>query len=87
MLYLTAMDAVLLTRSIYLSAKLSVSPVFRRKWSGVYEAIQDGNPPRPELMKLYIKQLSIPKQIILAGDHIARTRPITDKLRLCKNCQ
>lgn len=68
------MDAVLVTRSVYSFAELSVSPVFRRKWSSVYEAIQDGNPPRTELMKLYIKQLSCPEQIILAGDHTAWAR-------------
>jgi hypothetical protein len=46
------MDAVLVTRSVYSFAELSISPVFRRQWSSVYEAIQDGNPPRTELMKL-----------------------------------
>lgn len=69
------MDAVLVTRSVYSFAELSVSPVFRRKWSSVYEAIQDGNPPRTELMKLYIKQLPFSEQIILAGDHTAWARP------------
>ncbi|MBA3923308.1 MAG: hypothetical protein H0X31_17100, partial [Nostocaceae cyanobacterium] len=68
------MDAVLVTRSIYSFAELSISPVFRRQWSSVYEAIQDGNPPRIELMKLYIKQLPEIKQIVLAGDHTAWSR-------------
>jgi hypothetical protein len=47
------MDAVLVIRSMYSFAELSVSPVFRRKWSSVYvrvvsrrEAIQDSEPPR-----------------------------------------
>ena len=65
------MDAVLVTRSVYSFAELSVSLVFRRQWSSVYEAIQDGNPPRTELMKLYIKQLTLREQIVLAGDHTA----------------
>ena len=68
------MDAVLVTRSVYSFAELSVSPVFRRKWSSIYEAIQDGIPPRTELMKLYIKQLSSREQIVLAGDHTAWAR-------------
>jgi len=58
------MDAVLITRSVYSFVELSVSPVFRRRWSSVYEAIQDGNPPRTELMKLYIKQLKPREQIV-----------------------
>lgn len=57
-------DAVLITRSVDSFAELSVSPVFRRQWSSIYEAIQDGNPPRTELMKLYIKQLT-PIAIVL----------------------
>ena len=68
------MDAVLVTRSVYSFAELSVSPVFRRQWSSVYEAIQDGNPPRTELMKLYIKQLTQTEKILLAGDHTAWAR-------------
>ncbi len=68
------MDAVLVTRSVDSFAELSVSPVFRRQWSSVYEAIQDGNPPRTELMKLYIKQLNPTEKIILAGDHTAWAR-------------
>lgn len=35
------MDSVLLTRNAYSLADLSLSPVFRRKWSSVYEALQD----------------------------------------------
>ena len=68
------MDAVLVTRSVYSFVELSVSPVFRRQWSSIYEALEDGNPPRSELMKLYIKQLSQTQQIVLAGDHTAWPR-------------
>ena len=35
---------------------------------------QDGNPPRTELIKLYIEQLNPTERIILAGDHTAWTR-------------
>jgi hypothetical protein len=68
------MDAVLVTRSVYSFVELSVSAVFRRQWSSIYEALQDGNPPRKELMKLYIKQLPQTEQIVLAGDHTAWPR-------------
>jgi hypothetical protein len=68
------MDAVLVTRSVYSFAELSCSPVFRRQWPSIYEALQDGNPPREELMRLYIKQLPQTEQIVLAGDHTAWPR-------------
>lgn len=68
------MDAVLVTRSVYSFVELSVSPVFRRHWPSIYEALEDGNPPRSELMKLYIKQLESTEQIVLAGDHTAWSR-------------
>ncbi len=68
------MDAVLVTRNVYSFVELSVSPVFRRQWSSIYEALEDGNPPREELMQLYIKQLPQTEQILLAGDHTAWPR-------------
>lgn len=46
-------DAVLLTRNAYSLADLSLSPVFRRKWSSIYEALQDCRPQRNKLMRLY----------------------------------
>lgn len=46
------MDAVLVTRSVYSVVELSVSPVFRRQWSSIYEALEDSSPPREELMRL-----------------------------------
>jgi len=68
------MDAVLVTRSVYSFVELSVSPVFRRQWSSIYEALSDGNPPREELMRLFIEQIPQTKQIVLAGDHTAWSR-------------
>ena len=68
------MDAVLVTRSVYSFVELSVSPVFRRRWSSIYEALSDGNPPRSELMRLYTEQIPQTGQIILAGDHTAWSR-------------
>jgi hypothetical protein len=60
------MDAVLVTRSVYSFVELSVSPVFRRRWSSIYEALSDSSPPRAELMWLYIKQLPQTEQIVKA---------------------
>lgn len=68
-------DAVMLTRKAYCFADLSQCPVFRRKWSSVYEALQDTRPQRQKLMKLYIQQMPTEGRIVLAGDHTAWSRP------------
>lgn len=68
------MDAVLVTRSVYSFAELSLSPVFRRKWPSLYEAIEDCQPHRRGLMKLYINEIPKDERIILAGDHTAYPR-------------
>jgi hypothetical protein len=68
------MDAVLVTRSVYSFVELSLSPVFRRQWSSIYEALSDSKPPREALMRLYIEQLPQTEQIVLAGDHTAWPR-------------
>lgn len=69
------MDAVLVSRSISSFAELSLTPIFRRRWSSLYEALQDGNPPRVQLMQLYTQQLPQTEPIVLAGDHTAWPRP------------
>ena len=66
------MDAVLVTRNVYSFAELSLSPVFRRKWPSLYEAIDDCRPKTNKLMKLYLKEiqtLAPSQRVILAGDH------------------
>ncbi|MHC5824296.1 MAG: NF041680 family putative transposase [Nostoc sp.] len=68
-------DAILLTRNVYCLADLSLSPVFRRKWSSVYEALQDSRPQRQKLMQLYIKQIPTVERPLLAGDHTNWSRP------------
>ncbi len=68
------MDAVLVTRNVYSFVELSVSPVFRRQWSSIYEAVEDSKPPREALMRLYIEQLPQIEQLVLAGDHTAWSR-------------
>ena len=62
-------DAVLLTRNAYSLADLSLSPVFRRKWSSIYEALQDCRPQRNKLMRLYIEQTPKDVRPLIAGDH------------------
>lgn len=81
-------DAVLLTRNAYSLADLSLCPVFRRKWSSVYEALQDSRPQRQKLMKLYIEQLPKDVRPILAGDHTIWPRPeaVTLQERTIEHC-
>ena len=68
------MDAVLLSRSVYSFAELSLSPVFRRRWPSLYESLEDSRPSRHKLMKLYIKHVRSDERVILAGDHTPWTR-------------
>jgi hypothetical protein len=75
------MDAVLVTRSVNSFAELSMSPMFRRKWPSLYEAIEDCRPQREELMQLYIKQIPTEERIILAGDRTAWPRLYADTLK------
>src|SRR4028119_353836 len=75
------MDALLLTRKAESLADLSLSCVFRRQWSSVYEALQDTRPDREELMKLYIQQIPQSKRIVLAGDHRSWSRPFAKTLK------
>ena len=77
------MDAVLITRGVKSFVELSLSPVFRRKWSSIYEVLQDSNPPREELMRSYIEQIPHTERIVLAADHTAwpRLEAITLKER------
>ena len=67
-------QAGLVTRSVKSFVELSLSPVFRRRWSSIYEGLEDSKPPRKELMQSYIKQIPHTGQIILAGDHTAWSR-------------
>ncbi len=69
------MDAVLTTPRIKSFVELSLSPVFRRKWSSVYAALKDSRLQRQKLMKLYIDQMPMQERPLLAGDHTAWPRP------------
>ena len=59
----------MVTRNIYSFAELSLSPVFRRKWSSLYEAIDDCRPNRQKLMKLYLREIptTLQRPIIAGG--------------------
>ena len=61
------MDAVMTMRNAACLAEFSLSPLFTRQWSSVYEALQDSRPDRKKLMILYIKQL---EQQIPATEHV-----------------
>lgn len=75
------MDAVLVSRSVYSFAELSLSPVFRRQWSSLYESLQDSNPPRQQLMEVYLEQMPQDELVVIAGDHTAWSRLQAETLR------
>src|SRR4030042_5123702 len=74
-------DAVLLSPPVRSFPELTLSPVFRRKWSSSYEAIEDGRPPRIALLHLYLDALGNIPRPILAGDHTAWPRLTAPTLR------
>lgn len=49
-------------------AERSLVPAFRRRWSGVYEALQDGLPNRFALLRLYLAHCHHSETLILADD-------------------
>ena len=65
------MDSVMTTRNVSCLAELSLSPLFRRKWSSTYEAIEDSRPNRNKLMKRYIQEIPSSEYVLLAIDHTA----------------
>ena len=75
------MDAALLTPTAGSLAELSLSPVFRRRWSSVYEALQDGRPDREALLRLYVTQVPRGARPVLAGDHTVWPRLAARTLR------
>jgi len=74
-------DAVILTPRVNSFVELSLSPVFRRLWPSIYEAIEDGQPDREGLMRLYIAQIPSTPRPLLAGDHTAWPRLSAPTLR------
>jgi hypothetical protein len=74
-------DAVLLTTHANSFAEFSLSPVFRRQWPSVYEALQDGRPDRMALLRLYLAQMAWVERPLLVGDHTAWPRLEAHTLR------
>jgi len=74
-------DAAMLTPRAGSLAELSLSPVFRRRWPSVYEALQDGRPEREALFRLYVGHLAATARPVLAGDHTAWPRLAARTLR------
>jgi hypothetical protein len=68
-------DAVLSSPKVNSFAELSCSPLFRRQWPSLYEALQDSRPQRRKLMRLYIEQMEGVERPVLAGDHTIWPRP------------
>jgi hypothetical protein len=62
------MDSVMTTRNASCLAEFSLSPWFRRKWSSVYEALQDSRPNRNKLMRRYIQEIDSSEYVLLAID-------------------
>ncbi len=72
---------IMTTRSVSCLAEFSLSPLFRRKWSSTYEAIEDSRPNRNKLMKRYIKEIPSSESVLLAIDHTAWGRKGAKTLR------
>jgi hypothetical protein len=75
------MDAVLTSQSLSSFVELSLSPVFRREWPSLYEALKDACPPRQMLMHHYVEQMPQAELTIVAGDHTAWSRPYAKTLQ------
>lgn len=69
-------DAVLTTPKPPSFAHLSLSPLFRRQWPSLYEALQDGRLDRRALMDLLLEHMptSALERPLLIGDHTAWPR-------------
>lgn len=75
-------DALMVTPSAPSLAHLSLSPLFRRRWPSVYEALQDGTPDTEALLHLYSTQVQASTysplhtpRVLLAGDNTTWPRP------------
>jgi DDE superfamily endonuclease len=68
------MESIMTTKNASCLGEFSLSPLFRRKWSSVYEALQDCRPQRNQLMKRYLEEIPAEEYILLAIDHTAWSR-------------
>lgn len=69
-------DAVWLMPHAQSLAELSESPIFRRRWPSVYEALQDSRLGNGALLRHYVAhvQPTWHGRIVLMGDHTAWSR-------------
>ena len=65
------MDSLMTTRNASCLAEFSISPLFRRKWSSTYEALQDTRPQRNKLMTRYVEEIPSLEYVLLGIDHTA----------------
>jgi hypothetical protein len=69
------LDALLCSPGLLSFPELSCAPVFRRQWPSVYEALQDGQLDRDQLLKHCVEILPANPRPLLVGDHTAWGRP------------
>src|SRR5918999_442972 len=69
------LDALLCSPGLLSFPELSCAPVFRRQWPSVYEALQDGQLDRDQLLKHCVEVLPANPRPLLIGDHTAWGRP------------
>ena len=81
------MDSVMTTRNASCLAEFSLSPLFRRKWSSTYEALQDSRSNRNKLMKRYIEEIPSSEYLLLGIDHTAWGRSAWGMARLPRHIQ
>lgn len=69
------LDALLCSPSLPSFPELSCAPVFRRQWPSVYEALQDGELDREQMLKHCVEVLPASRRPLLVGDHTSWGRP------------
>jgi hypothetical protein len=65
------MDSVMTTRNASCLGEFSLSPLFRRKWSSTYQALQDSRPNKNKLMGRYVEEIPPLEYVLLGIDHTA----------------
>ena len=65
------MDSIMTTKNASCLAEFSLSPLFQRKWSSTYEALQDSRPNRNKLMRRYVEEIPSLEYVLLGIDHTA----------------
>ncbi len=75
------MDAALCTPTVQSLVSLSLSPVFRRKWSSVYSGLRRGQLKRQRLKRQLVELVDVARQPLLAGDTSLWARPYAKTLK------